>query len=112
MNASPATPAQRNATVIEALLGEPDIARSEKRGFGSSGLWVAGKVFVMLVKDELVVKLPRRRVDELVADGQGARFEPGPSRVMKEWLTVPPTSPAEWLKLAREARDFVASGRR
>jgi hypothetical protein len=104
-----ATPEERYGSVTEALLRDPDVARSEKRGFGSSGLWVAGKVFVMLVKDELVVKLPRPRVDALVAAGQGARFEPGPGRVMKEWLTVPVTSPADWLTLAREAREFVAS---
>jgi hypothetical protein len=34
----------------------------------------------MLVKEELVVKLPRPRVDELVAAGRGARFEPGLGR--------------------------------
>ncbi|HEV3012386.1 MAG TPA: hypothetical protein VG499_03860, partial [Actinomycetota bacterium] len=73
------------------------------------GLWVAGKVFVMLVRDELVVKLPRRRVDALVEAGHGSRFEPGPGRVMREWLSVPASSSADWLPLAREARDFVAS---
>jgi hypothetical protein len=62
----------------------------------------------MLVKGELVVKLPRRRVDAVVEAGHGSRFEPGPGRVMKEWLTVPPDSASDWLPLAREARDFVA----
>ena len=103
------TPEERYRRVEEALLGDPGVARSEKRGFGSSGLWVAGKLFVMLVKDELVVKLPRRRVDALVEAGHGGRFEPGPGRVMKEWLTVPPDSAADWLPLAREAREFVAA---
>lgn len=112
MSAAPATAEDRYAAVVEELLGDPGVSRSEKRGFGSSGLWVTGRVFVMLVKDELVVKLPRRRADELVADGQGARFEPGPGRVMKEWLAVPPTSAADWLGLAREAREFVASSSR
>jgi hypothetical protein len=31
---------------------------------------------------------------------------------MKEWLTVPVDSAADWLPLAREAKQFVASGRR
>ena len=109
MTSPPSTPEARYATVEQALLADPEVTRSEKRGFGSSGLWVAGKVFVMLVKDDLVVKLPRQRVDELVAAGLGARFEPGPGRVMKEWLTVPVTSPADWLLLANEARELVAS---
>jgi hypothetical protein len=55
------TPSERYASLAEALLRDPDVARSGKRGFGSSGVWVAGKVFVMLVSDELVVKLPRPR---------------------------------------------------
>lgn len=33
----------------------------------------------------------------------------GPGRVMKEWLTVPASSPADWLPLAAEAKTFVAS---
>lgn len=103
------TPEERYGRVEEALLGDPGVTRSEKRGFGSSGLGVAGKLFVMLVKDELVVKLPRRRVDALVDAGHGGRFEPGPGRVMKEWLTVPPESASDWLPLAREAKEFVAA---
>lgn len=109
MTSPPPTPEERYGRVEEALLGDPGVARSEKPGFGSSGLWVAGKVFVMLVKGELVVKLPRQRVDALVEAGHGSRFEPGPGRVMKEWLTVPLDSPSDWLPLAREAKQFVAS---
>jgi hypothetical protein len=30
---------------------------------------------------------------------------------MKEWVAVEPTSQAEWLPLAREALEFVASKR-
>ena len=94
---------------MEVLLRDPDVTRSERRGFGSSGLWVAGKVFVILVKGELVVKLPRGRVDELVAAGQGARLETQTGRVMKEWLAVGAASTLDWLPLAREAKEFVAS---
>jgi hypothetical protein len=75
---------ERYRSVEEALLRDPEVARSEKRrGFGSSGLWAGGKLFVMLAA--------------------------GPGRVMKEWLTVPASSPADWLPLAREAKTFVAS---
>jgi hypothetical protein len=35
--------------------------------FGESALKVDGKIFAMLSRGELVVKLPRERVDELVA---------------------------------------------
>jgi hypothetical protein len=30
---------------------------------------------------------------------------------MKEWVTLEPTSEEEWLKLSREAMEFVASKR-
>ena len=106
-----ATPQERYASLVETLLRDPEVSRSRRRGFGSSGLWVAGKVFVMLVKGELVVKLPRPRVDELVAAGQGARLETSTGKAMKEWLSVAPASTLDWLALAREAKEFVA-GRR
>lgn len=59
--------------------------------FGSSGLKINGKVFAMLVKGDLVVKLPRESVDELIAGGSGVAFDPGHGRVMKEWVRVEPT---------------------
>ena len=66
-------------------------------------------LFAMLVADRLVVKLPRQRVDALIAAGKGERFDPGHGRIMKEWLVVNPTSPEEWLPLTKEAMAFVAS---
>jgi hypothetical protein len=65
----------------------------------------------MLVKDHFVVKLPRTRVDELVASGTGDRFDPGHGRVMKEWLTIGPEAEADWVSLAKEAMEFVGPKR-
>ena len=66
----------------------------------------------MLVKGKLVVKLPKPRVDALVASGDGERFDPRhDGRLMKEWLSVESTSEEEWLPLAREAMEFVTSKR-
>jgi hypothetical protein len=64
----------------------------------------------MLVNDELVVKLPKDRVDELVEGGVGRRFEPGTGRVMKEWLEVPARASRRWAALVREAKSFVGAG--
>lgn len=75
--------------------------------FGSSGLKVGGKVFAMLVKGNLVVKLPKERVDALVASGKGEHFDPGHGRLMKEWVTVGSGAEAAWVALAREAKGFV-----
>ena len=106
------TSEERYAVLVEEFLGDTDVEQSGK-GFGSDALKVRGKIFAMLSSQgRLVVKLPRPRVDELVASGDGERFDPRrDGRVMKEWLALAPTSPLEWLPLAREARAFVASTR-
>jgi TfoX/Sxy family transcriptional regulator of competence genes len=105
------TPEARYAMVVEALLGEDGVTcRSmERRGFGSTELKVGEKIFAMLSKGRLVVKLPRARVDALVAAGMGERFDPGHGRLMKEWVAIAPASQEEWLPLAREALAFVAA---
>lgn len=106
------TPEERYVALVEEFLGDRDVEQSG-RGFGSDALKVRGKIFAMLSSQgRLVVKLPRPRVDALVASGDGERFDPrGNGRVMKEWLALAPTSPLEWLSLAQEARAFVASTR-
>lgn len=104
-------PDERYAALVEEFLGDQDVEQSG-RGFGSDALKVRGKIFAMLSQGRLVVKLPRQRVDALVASGDGERFDPRrDGRVMKEWLALASTSSLEWLPLAQEARAFVASTR-
>jgi hypothetical protein len=80
-------------------------------GFGSSpGLRVEGKIFAMLAKGELVVKLSKNRVDQLVAAGSARRFDPGRGRLMKEWAAVSLAAADDWERLVDEALRFV--GRR
>jgi hypothetical protein len=86
-----------------------DLLVSFGRLFASDGLKVNDKIFAMLVRGSLVVKLPKPRVDGLVAARQGERFDPGHGRVMKEWVVVAPGA-GDWLELAREARTFVGGG--
>ena len=102
-----ASEAERRFTDLAAgVLADPDVA--EGTGFGSApGLRVKGKIFAMCVKDELVVKLPKQRVDELVAAGAATQFDPGHGRLMKEWASVPPESSEDWERLASEALRFV-----
>ncbi len=89
---------------------EHDPAVETARGFGSSALKVGGKIFAMLVQGGLVVKLPRGRVEALIAEEVGRPFEAGTGRVMREWVAVPPTDADDWIRLAEEAREFVARG--
>jgi hypothetical protein len=73
-------------------------------------LSVKGKIFAMFVKGRFVAKLPRDRVEEIVAGGFGTHFDPGHGRLMKEWVSVDEEGPP-WLGLAREAHRFVKAGK-
>lgn len=99
---------QRFEQIVARFL--PDPAVTEGTGFGSSpGLRVNGKIFAMLLRGELIVKLPRERVEELVAARTGTPFDPGHGRVMKEWATVPARHSDAWDQLANESFEFVGS---
>jgi hypothetical protein len=110
---TPAAPHEPEALfdqLVTHFSADPSVALPSGKGgkFGASGLKVGSKLFAMLSKGELVVKLPAARVDELIASGTGTRFDPGHGRLMKEWVVVPPRHADEWAKLAGEARQFVA----
>jgi TfoX/Sxy family transcriptional regulator of competence genes len=102
-------PAARYGDLVKEFTSQKGVTSiSDGKGFGSSGqLKVDGRIFAMLVRDELVLKLPRERVDELVAQGEGVRFDAGKGRPMREWFVLSPTSTKRWSSLARDAYDFV-----
>jgi TfoX/Sxy family transcriptional regulator of competence genes len=87
-----------------------DPAVSTGRMFGSEGLKINGKVFAMVVKGDLVVKLPTERCSSLIEKGHARPFDPGHGRLMKEWVAVPPSRARDWQKLANRARAFVGAG--
>jgi TfoX/Sxy family transcriptional regulator of competence genes len=103
------TPEDRYAELVTEFAGRRRVSQvTEGKGFGSTGqLKIDGKIFAMLVRRELVLKLPRRRVDELVESGQGKRFDAGKGKPMREWFVVSPTSKQPWVSLAKEAIEFV-----
>ena len=82
------------------------VGPGERRGFGSNALRVRGKVFAMLVRGQLVVKLPQGRVILLVSSGDGVRFDANKGIPMKEWFTVHRESDLKWESVAREAMAF------
>jgi hypothetical protein len=105
--------ALRSDPTTGAAIADFEASRGAKgaRKFGSNGLKANGKLFALFTQDTLVVKLPRDRVEALVAKGQGKPFDPGHGRLMKEWLTV--VSPrASWTALAKEAHAFVSGSKR
>ena len=101
------------AELVDALaLGDGAVERPQptRRAFGSNGIKVHGKIFAMLVRDALVLKLPRARVDGLIAEGTGATFDAGKGKPTREWVTVVGAR-ARWLALAREARAFAEASK-
>jgi uncharacterized protein YndB with AHSA1/START domain len=107
-----ARPATRFGAVVRAFANEPDVSPPDTqlpsgRKFGSNGLKFRGKIFAMLSRDQLVVKLPEQRVTALVASGDGQRMVSGGAREMKEWLVLDARSGQDWFLLAREACEFV-----
>jgi hypothetical protein len=79
-----------------------------KKMFSSSSVLARhGKIFAMLTGGKLVVKLPKDRVDAMVKNREGARFDPRKNGTpMKEWIAVP-SEKQPWIALAKEAYAFA-----
>ena len=107
--AAPASEDPRFLRIVRSYASEPGVTYGKL--FSSFGLRVRGKIFAMVVRGRLVVKLPSDRVDALVASGAARRFEPGPGRRMKEWADMSGEAPA-WAGLVREAFRYVGGARR
>jgi hypothetical protein len=68
-----------------------------------------GKEFLALVDYKgsgLVVKLPKKRVAELIQAGIGRPFAPA-GKVFGEWVSVPTPDARRWHDLLREGVEFV-----
>ncbi len=88
-------------------LAHPDVTTGTMMGFPC--LRVAGAFFASCDHrtGDLIVKLPRDRVAQLIADGGGAPFAPA-GRTFREWVLVDDRDEARWAALIDEAREFVA----
>jgi hypothetical protein len=92
--------------VVEHFARQKNVAIGEGRGFGAGALKVNGKIFAFIASSgAFVVKLSKPRAAALFASGAAKPFDPGHGRLMKQWAAFP--ADANWLALAREAKDFV-----
>lgn len=104
------SPVDRYADLVDDLILVAGVTPpSGGAGFGRSALKYQNKIFAMLVRGRLVVKLPAPRVAELVAAGEGDHFDANKGTPMKEWLSLSPDSEQDWLPLAREALRFAGA---
>ena len=92
--------------IATRLLEEPHIEGG--KAFHAVALKARGRIFAMLVNDELVVKLPAEHCAQLVEGGTAHPFQSG-RRTMREWVAVPYSSSAQptWRTLAEQALAFV-----
>ena len=106
------TPDDRYAELRIHLFSGGEAEPQQNRGFGKTALVVGGRIFCMFPRGQLVVKLPKERVDALVDAGWGVRFDANKGTPMKQWLRVDPAHEADWMALAEEALAFVKAEKR
>jgi len=116
MNAKRRTVEESFAAIVDALgdrpgVTAPDTTGASVRKFGSSALRVRGRIFAMVARGRLVLKLPAERVAELIDAGEGEIYDAGKGRPLKEWVSLAPGQQDKWLGLATEALKFVGSRR-
>lgn len=98
------SPEQAFDELVQSYKGRRGITAGKM--FASYGLKVNGKIFAMLYKGTLVVKLPVGRADQLTAGRKAHYFKLG-KKVMKEWVVLNAPPGTVWRSFAEEARVFV-----
>jgi hypothetical protein len=77
-------------------------------GRGAQGIKFGGKMFAMFHKGQLLVKLPPKRVSEVIASGEGLPHDPGTGKPMKNRVLIPDTNQALWIAYCEESRQHEA----
>jgi hypothetical protein len=76
--------------------------------FGLPVVKVKGKAFMSLFQEEIVLKLDRDSVIEVLALPGSHHFDPmGNGRLMKEWVQIPYEHAVLWDKQATRALNYV-----
>ena len=100
----------RFVDLVDAFAGRDGVTHGAgRRGFGSDALQADGRIFAMLKNEYLVLKLPNARVAALLKSGDGAAFDAGKGKPMKEWVMLGPRVQEWWLPLAEEALSYVSN---
>ena len=87
-------------------LAHDDVATGTMMGFPC--LRLSGAFFACCDprSGDLIVKLPRRRVEQLIEAGTGKPFAPA-GRTFREWVLIDDRDQARWAELIDEARTFA-----
>jgi hypothetical protein len=92
--------------VSAAVLTRSGVATGTMMGFPC--LRVSGAFFASCDhrSGDLIVKLPKHRVEQLIAAGAGKPFAPA-GRTFREWVLIGDRDQARWAELIDEARAFA-----
>lgn len=100
------------AQLDEMVLGMPGVKGG--KAFGYPAYKVGGKVFAFVGERGIALKLPEKRVLEMVAQGDGIKhFEVADGIVWKAWVFIERTDAAAYeqdVALIEESVGFVAGG--
>jgi hypothetical protein len=110
---TPDGPARRAFTAIVPTYLDHDGVETGTGFAGNPGLRLGGRIFAMLVDEDLVVKLDPGLVSELVGSDGAFAFDAGRGRPMRAWLRVPVgSSPGglTWEELVQAAFMAAKSG--
>ena len=83
---------------------------TQPQRMNANALCVRNRVFAMRVGQDLVLKLPAKRVVDLVEAGVALPNLVG-GRPMKEWANFGPQTEKNWQTLARESLEYVRDKR-
>jgi hypothetical protein len=87
--------------VKEHYLKMPEVLKQ------GEALKINKKMFCMFSHGDFVVKLPNKRVEELISSGNGFPYDPGNGKIMKEWAIIPEKYANKWIEYALEAKTFA-----
>ena len=73
-------------------------------GRGAQGIKIGGKLFVMFLKGDLLVKLPEQKVKEIIELGNGEAYDPGTGKPMKNRVLIRARNKNLWIKYSIEAK--------
>ena len=82
------------------------LSKNEVKKQGES-LKIRKKMFVFFNKDSIIVKLPKKRVTQLLESGVGLPYDPGNGKIMKEWIIIPEKFSDKWISYVSEAKEFA-----
>lgn len=96
--------------LVHVYLDRIDV--SLEKVFHNDVLKVNNKIFAMVVRGQLVLKVPANQASSLIATSEAVAFEPRNGRKMKEWIAVDPSrskTDQRWDELVAIAYGYVAS---